>query len=1713
MRKRLLQLCLLNFSLILAMQATAQLNADFAIDKTGGCSPLTVKFTNLSSGTNSATTYTWDLGNGNTSVLQNPSAIYTAAAVYNVTLTVRNGSQTASRTKTVTVYKNPTADFSTPAPKICLPNGVTFNATATAGDGFVSSYHWNFGNGSTQQTGNSSVTHFYTQPQTPAVTLTVTNSFGCTGSITKTNLVEILPAMNAAFSINKTLICNTADSFQLTNSSTGPGTLSYLWDFGDGTTSNALNPVKRYTAKGLYQIRLTVTNQHGCSVTSSAQQVNVGYFNTNFTATPLCREVGFSGSSFLFPSSSAWQFGDGNTATGNFGIRNLYATAGTYNVTLINTYGTCKDTVTKPVTVVDNQSFNTAINMPAATCLNQTVQMQSTSSTPPSSSVWNFGDGTTQGFGSFASKLYVQPGTYTVTLRSTYGSCTETATKTITVHDVPRTNGFLVDSFGVCGAPVSIRFTDTTAGVVAWTWQRDFFNIFSTQQTNLTPFNSNGSYNITLTVSNALGCSTTVSKRVDVYAPNVSITQRTTSSPRGNYDCDSLRLGLGVSSNVNIVTYNWDFGNGTTSNAANPEIFYNQIGSYTIRLNYVTDRGCTGVVTFPARVYGKPKAGFVYSVPCGNNALNLSFSDTSFFSDRWEWAFGNGLGQGFSRSTSFSFPDTGRYSVQLITHIGRCSDTVRRTIYANVLPSSIQIIKAENTCSGRRDRVVFDQRSLRASGGTWDFGDGTIIPFDSSQHNISHTYNSTGTYTVRISTSYNGCPLFTQVTVNVLLKQSPQLTLNPLTLCAGNQLNYQVGGLQNNPFTLASPTWGQYALTNFILPNGQPAGISIYSSNVSNNVYTGYLTNFPPGNYTLRAVLNPYGTFCSDTSNAVVIQVNGPRAGFRVRNTACFKTPVLFEDTSATATAAPIISWRWEMGDGTIYNHSTNTPVQHRYANPGSYFVRLTVADNTGCNSTSSQQIVVSGARAAFNPSGMFLPDVPLNTTINFFNNTFSVSNSPVNYNWNYGNGNTANTYNGVQTYTQAGTYTVSLIASTNGCNDTAKYTINVADFNTAFRFSRSFLGQNNCLPALVRINNLSVGFTNVVWDFGDGSTSTQIYPSHVYTRPGKYRITLTTYGYNGLTGTYIDSVTFTQPLVQISADALKGCVSKNVLLTAAAQQAVSYSWDMGDGVVQNGLTSIPYPYNFPGVYKPRIIVKDSNGCPASAVLPEPIVIDSVSINVGPLPAVICDSALIQFAPAVYSFATTAIGTPLTFHWNFGTGNAADTSNLQNPSFRFPAPGVYAVHFRASSVYGCVKDTSAFVFVRQSPKAAINGLNEVCEQTGLVLTASSSPADSVQWNWSFGNGNTSTATNPPAQVYNPGSYTIRLVANRNSCYDTVDLPITVHAKPVVNAQPKQSVLCRGDSLQLQAGGGGQYLWSPAAELSNATTPNPKAAPVSNTVYRVQVTSNKGCVNTDSISIRVAQPVQVQLPAAADVCSGNTLQLQASGAASYQWIENTTGLSNTAIANPVARPATTLTYTVVGSDADNCFNDTARMVVNVRTLPTVNAGPDVQVQSGVPHQFNPVGSANVTNWLWSPAERLSCTTCPSPTLSPRNPMAYVVQVRNQYGCVAADTIQVKMLCGQEWVFVPNTFTPNRDGLNDVFYIKGSGVSNIRYLRIYDRSGQLMFERNNATIDDRSAGWDGRFKGEAVGTGTYVYLALLECGGGNTFLMKGTVTVVR
>ena len=335
--------------------------ADFSANPVSGAPPLAVAFTDKSGGS-TPRTYQWNFGDGGTSTAANPSHTYAAAGVYAVTLTITNSYGTDSETKPnfVSVGMGPVADFIGTPQNGMLPLAVTFQDKST---GNPATWRWDFGDGAISNAQNPA--HTYTKAGTYGVTLTVTNAFG-TSTKTKAGYITAGLPPTADFT-SGTRAGPAPLTVAFADASKGRPT-SWAWDFGDGSTSTAVNPAHTYAKAGTYAVTLTVKNAYGSDTETKAGFVTAGGVpNADFTADerrgvkPFT--VMFTDLSTGNPTSWKWDFGDGSTSTEQNPVH-VYQAEGAYDVTLTvsNSYGsdTEKKTGASPVVTAPSTTPATA---------------------------------------------------------------------------------------------------------------------------------------------------------------------------------------------------------------------------------------------------------------------------------------------------------------------------------------------------------------------------------------------------------------------------------------------------------------------------------------------------------------------------------------------------------------------------------------------------------------------------------------------------------------------------------------------------------------------------------------------------------------------------------------------------------------------------------------------------------------------------------------------------------------------------------------------------------------------------------------------------------------------------------------------------------------------------------------------------------------------------------------------------------------------------------------------------------------------------------------------------------------------------------------------------------------------------------------------------------------------------------------------------------
>jgi gliding motility-associated-like protein len=278
-------------------------------------------------------------------------------------------------------------------------------------------------------------------------------------------------------------------------------------------------------------------------------------------------------------------------------------------------------------------------------------------------------------------------------------------------------------------------------------------------------------------------------------------------------------------------------------------------------------------------------------------------------------------------------------------------------------------------------------------------------------------------------------------------------------------------------------------------------------------------------------------------------------------------------------------------------------------------------------------------------------------------------------------------------------------------------------------------------------------------------------------------------------------------------------------------------------------------------------------------------------------------------------------------------------------------------------------------------------------------------------------------------------------------------------------------------------------------------------PVNSTNYHVQVTANNGCKAEDSVLVTIKQkPVFTISPVSTGICKGEYAVLTASGGDVYQWSPSATILDPNSASVKVF-PLISTTYKVIVTDNICNVTDSLFAIVSMTGLPntTINKSNDVDCV---------IGEAKLTatggvKYVWSPASSLSNAHIANPVATPDSTTTYHVKISNANGCMAEDSIQVKVIIGEaaNGYLIPSAFTPNGDGINDCFGIRKWGFVSDLDFTIYNKSGNMVFHTTNAGIC-----WNGNSKGIQQSTGVYIYQirAKTICGVVNR---KGTIILIR
>ncbi len=1233
-----------------------------------GCSPFDAVFYNTSF---NATSYFWDLGDGATSNLVNPSHLYVNDSgvldTYDITLYANNVNGCNDQvTHTIVVYPLAQFDFAISGSDGCAPLTVTMPFITGA-----QVFNWDFGDGSTSTF--ALPTHTFDNNTNADVTYDVTligsSGFGC--SDTASTQVIVHPAPLAQFSAS---IVSGCSPLVVDFSNLSINADSFLWDYDDGSTSttNALDHNRTFTNNSnvvqTYHVILSALTNNGCGSQFSLDIEVFPGIDAAFTAPgEQCSPItlNFSSSS-TNASSFEWDFGNGlQSATANASTfySNNTSSPIVFDVGLQVTsiYG-CTDSVFHSVTV--NPSPTVMFTPDVITGCSPVLVSINNTTTNADSYNWSFGDGQTSSeSGTMVQHEYIN-GTsatqsYILLLNASneYG-CTGQYSSTIQVH--PNVEASFVAPAPQC-SPATMFFDNNSTGSIASAW--DFGNGQQSAQVDPTNYFVNlsdtaATYNVNLTVTSSFGCTDSESHQVIIYpSPVVSFTPGLLTS------CSPVVMNFN-NTTTNADSFNWTFGDGQTSNDSGSMIQHEYVNStlstqtYNILLNASNIYGCTGQYTTAIQVHPHVQALFEAPDPQCSPA-NVFFNNISIGAVSSAWDFGNGQQSSVVDPTNYFVnlsDSTAIYNVNLtVTSSFGCTDNISAQLVVHASPVADFGINLSAACTP--EPLEITNNSTLADSYSWNYGDGNTSTNSDPVHvhEFGNLQNGQSSFNILlVASSIEGCI----DTASAVFTIFPDLVAD-----------FEVDTIGCSPFNAVFINQSQDAISyEWTFGDGQFSG-------QTNPLHQYTTDNENDQNFTAMLVAtNEFG--CTDTSYRSIQIMHTPVAVALMDSVyGCYPTNAILGNQSLGAD-----NYQWVYGTGQT---SQTDAASHTYTyfnftdNVITYNITLHATTDYGCTSSDNLTIDVAPEITAdfyIDAEGC----TPLQT---YFDNTSDGGNT---YLWDFGDGDMSGDYEPSHTFFNWGnndtTYTISLVLMDNfGCSDTAYSFVEVYPVPQA---GFTVTPQTQTWPAATfTIDNTTTGGSlTYQWDMDDGTDLYVAEPgSYTYSTWGEYNIELIVG--NGACGdTIIQTVEVIPPApVALFEGPAEGCAPLTVQFTNLSEYAVSSLWNFGDGGIANATNPV-YTYWQAGTYSVTLTVTGPDGSTQQITLENIIHVNPAAIAIF---TVTPNEVNIPDQP-VYCLNLSQNANQ--YEWSFGDG---ETSTESNPVHYYQEEGEYDVQLIANNMYNC----------------------------------------------------------------------------------------------------------------------------------------------------------------------------------------------------------------------------------------------------------------------------------------------------------------------------------------------------------------------------------------------------------------------------------------
>jgi len=1702
-----------------AITQTGTVTANFATPAAQCLAGNSFSFTNTGTG---GVTYAWNYGDAGTGAGSPVAHSYATSGTFTVTETVTSGVCVA--TKTVAITVNPTPTVTVGSATICPGASTTLTATG------ASTYAWSPGTGLSATTG-ASVTANPTV--TTNYTITGTSAAGCTAIATATVTIggSITPTVNSA------TIC-TGNSTTLT----AGGATTYTWNTGTGLSATTGASV---TANPTVTTTYTITGAIGACTGTVTSLVTVNPLPT-VTANTATICIGQQTATLTAGGATTYTWAPAATLSGSTGTSVTANPTVTTNYTITGTNGNgCVNTGVTSVTVNPLPT----ITIPSATiCIGNSTTLTAAGA---SSYTWSPGTGLSATTGASVTANPTSTTNYTVTATNANG-CVNTNTISVTVNPLPTVT---VNSATVCpGASATL----TAAGASTYTWNTTATGASITD----TPVSTT---NYTVTGTSAAGCVSTATASIAVlssvvvgvnsatlctgnsatltaggaatysWTPAIGLsatsggsvtanpttttiytvtgsagtcsataTSTVTVNPLPVITVNSGTICIGQQTAIltaaNASTYTWSPATGLSSPNGSPVTATpTTTTSYTVT---GTDaNGCVNTKTTSVTVNPLPTLNVNSGFICNGSTATLNVSGASTYT----WSPATGLSATNGASVNGNPVSTTQYTVTG-TDANGCvsSDTTRITVVNNPTVT----VGTATICIGQQTATL-----TAAGASTYVWAPATGLS-STSGTSVTATPTVTTIYTITGTAGTCTAVATTTVTVNPL----PVVTVNSGTICIGQQTATLTAGAAStytwSPATglssaNGSPVTATPTITTSYTVTGTDANGCVNTNTTSvtvntlpiiilNNalICTGASTTLNAGGASTYAWAP--GTGLSGTTGASVTANPTSTTNYTITGTdinGCFNSDttsvtvvsnptvsvasatICVGQQTATLTANGASTYVWSPATG--LSSTTGTSVT---ANP-------TVTTNyiiTGTSGTAGTCTAVTTTTVTVNP----LPLITVNSgtiCIGQQTATLTAANAST-YTWSPATGlSSANGSPVTATPTTTTSYTVTG-TDANGCVNTNTTSVTV---NTL-----PIIILNNALICTGASTTLNAGGASTyAWAPGTGLSGTT--GASVTANPtSTTNYTITGTDINGCTNHDTTSVTVVpNPTVSVASATI--CVGQQTA-TLTANGASTYVWSPATGLSSTTGTSVTANPTVTTNY----IITGTSGTAGTCTA-----VTTTTVTVNPLPVI----TAISNSPVCVNQTLTLTATGGSgYTW---IGPNSFSSAIQNPTVTgvtIAANGTYSLI--VSDANACINTATVSVVINPLPIVTATGAT-VCIGSTFTLSATGG----VNYSWGGPNAYTSNQHNPivtNSTLNMTGSYIVT-ATDANGCINANVAQVLVNPLPVVTVNT--GTICIGKSTTLTAAGANSYNWTPTTGLSSATGASVTANPITTTSYSVIGTDLNGCANTATTSVTVnpLPALSITPPTStgcAPVCISFSNTTTATGTCNWIFGDGTTS-TNCAANHCYTRPGTSFSILTL-TDLNGCKNsDTAS--ITVYPMPTANFNFDPQpttILDPVIYFHNQTVGAFITTNSWTFGDPLHGTSAVvNPSHTYLDPGSYPVQLvaTSNYGC--KDSITKIVVIGEDYfIYVPNAFSPNFDGINDLFFAKGEGIKDFK-LYIFDRWGNQLFYS-----EDIYKGWDGRYQAKGndiVLEDVYVWKIELKNYKGEPKMLKGIVSLIK